>query len=598
MTLSKPVLTGTSHELPFDKLSPRDFERLCLWLVEREGFGRAEHLGAAGSEQGRDVIAWRGDELWYFQCKRYRSIGAATLKGEVDKYLQLAQEKPHLKPVGVVFVTSCIVSAQAREAVGAYCDEHGLTYEFWAATELDEKVKRHSDIVEEFFQPSAPSLWDRLRQRPFVLYPTLALAASLVIFALVAGLISMGADIGGAREQLREWGLLPTYTPTATPTPTPTTTPTPLPFAPARENETLIIIASFYHSEGIPDTEIHNEIRQSIQEAAAELGLSQLRVEVEPTPLQADDGDEALLLGQRYNASIVIWGADTGVRVTVNYLNLKQPDLAAARVRISETEFTQLANPNAYASFITQDMPSQITFLSLFAVGRSFFTEERYIDSIKVIEKAIDSLASETEPVDGLASAYFYLGWLYQEPMDDDQQAIIYYSKAVELAPDYATAYNNRGIARMIQGDLEGATSDFAIAAALDPSLVVAYALLTPPATPSAAPIASVPTPVPPPTTMAFPGPPGTGVFLTENGAWFCCGGCILLLLVVAGAGAWLWRHRKRKSTGRPWTEEEEQRLIADYDAGDSMEKLTTKYQRTEGAIKARLVRLGRIEPD
>jgi hypothetical protein len=37
----KPPMTGAQHELPFDKLSPRDFERLCFWLVEREGFERA-----------------------------------------------------------------------------------------------------------------------------------------------------------------------------------------------------------------------------------------------------------------------------------------------------------------------------------------------------------------------------------------------------------------------------------------------------------------------------------------------------------------------------------------------------------------------------
>jgi hypothetical protein len=35
---SKPEITGTTHTLPFDKLSPRDFERLCRWLVEREGY--------------------------------------------------------------------------------------------------------------------------------------------------------------------------------------------------------------------------------------------------------------------------------------------------------------------------------------------------------------------------------------------------------------------------------------------------------------------------------------------------------------------------------------------------------------------------------
>jgi hypothetical protein len=160
----KPAITGTTHTLPFNKLSPLDFERLCLWLVEREGYERAEHLGAGGSEQGRDVTAWRGDELWYFQCKRYRSIGAGTLRGEVDKYLQLVQEKPHLKPAGVVFVTSCIVSAQARGEVGDYCVGNGLDYEFWAETELDAKVKRHPDIVEEFFQVADRDVLKKLAQ--------------------------------------------------------------------------------------------------------------------------------------------------------------------------------------------------------------------------------------------------------------------------------------------------------------------------------------------------------------------------------------------------------------------------------------------------
>jgi len=49
LTQPQPPITRTTHTLPFDKLSPRDFERLCLWLVEREGYERAEHLGAAGS---------------------------------------------------------------------------------------------------------------------------------------------------------------------------------------------------------------------------------------------------------------------------------------------------------------------------------------------------------------------------------------------------------------------------------------------------------------------------------------------------------------------------------------------------------------------
>jgi hypothetical protein len=63
LTQSQPPITRTTHALPFDKLSPHDFERLCLWLVEREGYGRAEHLSAAGSEQDRNIVAWREGAL-------------------------------------------------------------------------------------------------------------------------------------------------------------------------------------------------------------------------------------------------------------------------------------------------------------------------------------------------------------------------------------------------------------------------------------------------------------------------------------------------------------------------------------------------------
>jgi tetratricopeptide (TPR) repeat protein len=161
--MKKPSVTKTSHLLPFDQLSPAQFERLCLWLVEREGYLRPEHLGEAGSEQGRDVVAYRatetGEQLWYFQCKRYQTIGAATLIKEVEKYNKLViAEKPSKKPFGIVFVTSAALSAKARKEVKQFCGEHGCESEFWARTELDMLVKKYDDIVAEFFSLNAPSV--------------------------------------------------------------------------------------------------------------------------------------------------------------------------------------------------------------------------------------------------------------------------------------------------------------------------------------------------------------------------------------------------------------------------------------------------------
>ena len=157
MSPSQPGRTRTKHPLPFERLSPRDFERLCLWLVEREGYQRAEHLGASGGELGRDVQAWREGRRWAFQCKRVRRFGPADALTEVDKLLSLPADQ---RPAELVFLVTCDVSANARQqARERWGDEH--TCHFWAGTELDHRVKQHDEIVDEFFGPAALTLLGR-----------------------------------------------------------------------------------------------------------------------------------------------------------------------------------------------------------------------------------------------------------------------------------------------------------------------------------------------------------------------------------------------------------------------------------------------------
>jgi len=86
MTPAKPPITGTTHILPFDQLSPRDFERLCLSVIEREGYQRVQHFGDLGSEQGRDVVAWlasQENKRVVFQCKRVKRFTWADIEKEL-----------------------------------------------------------------------------------------------------------------------------------------------------------------------------------------------------------------------------------------------------------------------------------------------------------------------------------------------------------------------------------------------------------------------------------------------------------------------------------------------------------------------------------
>ncbi|HVC10002.1 MAG TPA: hypothetical protein VNE59_00050 [Burkholderiales bacterium] len=48
-------------------------------------------------------------------------------------------------------------------------------------------------------------------------------------------------------------------------------------------------------------------------------------------------------------------------------------------------------------------------------------------------------------------------------------------------------------------------------------------------------------------------------------------------------------------NTGVAWTEEEDRRLLAAFDAGRALGEVAAEHERTQGAIRARLVKYGRL---
>lgn len=58
-------------------------------------------------------------------------------------------------------------------------------------------------------------------------------------------------------------------------------------------------------------------------------------------------------------------------------------------------------------------------------------------------------------------------------------------------------------------------------------------------------------------------------------------------------------REKRQKSlpenAGKPWSEEEDKLLMDQFDKGVSLKELSRNHERTEGAIKSRLIKLGRI---
>ena len=58
-------------------------------------------------------------------------------------------------------------------------------------------------------------------------------------------------------------------------------------------------------------------------------------------------------------------------------------------------------------------------------------------------------------------------------------------------------------------------------------------------------------------------------------------------------------KHRELpERVGKPWSKDEDKALIKAFEQGISLNDLVLKHQRTRGAIRTRLVRLGKITPD
>jgi hypothetical protein len=141
----KPEITGGDTILPFDKLPPSEFERLCYWLIKREGFKSVKHLEIK-NRQGCDITADKDGKSWGFQCKRVQRFSLYDVKTEIDKL-----PKGDIPDV-FVFIVACSVSYYTGKRTLEEFPE--MKIDFWIGDELDEMIQRHPDILAEFFQSS------------------------------------------------------------------------------------------------------------------------------------------------------------------------------------------------------------------------------------------------------------------------------------------------------------------------------------------------------------------------------------------------------------------------------------------------------------
>jgi GTPase SAR1 family protein len=151
-----PPITTRLQELPFEKLTWENFERLCLRLVREEAeVEDCRQYGERGDNQdGIDIYARQQNREKYsvYQCKREQNFGPSKIKAAVTEFLNGTWvEKTDL------FVLCTQESLKVRQRADECIKQteklkkRGISFIAWDSNELNIKLKDYPEIIDDFF---------------------------------------------------------------------------------------------------------------------------------------------------------------------------------------------------------------------------------------------------------------------------------------------------------------------------------------------------------------------------------------------------------------------------------------------------------------
>ncbi len=160
--------------------------------------------------------------------------------------------------------------------------------------------------------PGPPAWWERFRHHPVIFFSVVAFIIASSLFGCAAMAISAGADFGGFRQQLQEWGIIGAA-PSAAPSPAPPPTSTSAP--PARSRVTIRIESITLRAVPAPEIldglepEGQGDIELNIDHAGAKVIWP---AEGQPRPMRVGETAE---VGREF-ALVSVGGAEVQLAIT------------------------------------------------------------------------------------------------------------------------------------------------------------------------------------------------------------------------------------------------------------------------------------------
>jgi len=236
---------------------------------------------------------------------------------------------------------------------------------------------------------------------------------------------------------------------------TPVVTLTPLAAATARPGEVLVLVAEFKgEADYDPSTWIFSRLESDLKDSA----MLDARIEQVSDILKT--ADEAQALGQRYGATLVIWGTYDKFGIWPHYKVVHGQHLVSVRIELAETANLP-SEPDRFALYITREMGSQLSYLSLFTLGQIAYFSQEYDHALTFFDKALSLQPEGVNLESSKAMLHFFRGYIYQVFEGDLQSAIIEYSNGLKFASDNPSLYFNRGLCYAQLGQYKKAIQDF-----------------------------------------------------------------------------------------------------------------------------------------
>ncbi len=256
---------------------------------------------------------------------------------------------------------------------------------------------------------------------------------------------------------------------TTTPPTIPPTETTELLEVPAEgPGEVLVLIANFTPGGSDDISTVSDEIDHVLEVEATDAEIQGLRFEAVSTAIDDQDLVAARSLGERYGASVIIWGRETDFRLTANLLRLDAPGL----IESVDQPRGDFAQPSEYLRFVTSDLAPLLFVVSLYTIAETQVVASNFDIASEYVEAVIENI--DAVPGEIQSEIYYNAGFLHGE-LGQYSEAIDDYTRAISLEPDDPLAFVNRGIIHDYAGDLEAAISDYETAIEIDPRNYYAF---------------------------------------------------------------------------------------------------------------------------